>query len=105
MKWNRSEYYAISVGRLADQIAGGGKLVRPIPDVPTRLPLDTIRTLQENLAIQGFNVGTIDGLIGPATRRAIAAWQHARGFIPDGFTHQETLSALSGETVPATATP
>jgi len=99
MKWNRSEYYAISVGRLADQIAGGGKLVRPIPDVPSRLPLNIIRTVQESLAIQGFEVGPIDGLIGPATRRAIAAWQHAGGLIPDGFTHQGTLSALSGEPV------
>lgn len=105
MKWNRSEYYAISVGRLADQIAGGGKLVRPIPDVPERLPLESIRTLQENLAVLGFEVGKIDGLVGPATRRAIAAWQHARGWIPDGFTHPETLDALSNTPVPAPATP
>ncbi len=105
MKWNRSEYYAISVGRLADQIAGGGKLVRPIPDIPERLPLESIRTLQENLALLGFEVGPIDGLAGPATRRAIAAWQHARGWIPDGFTHPETLSALGDAPVPSSTTP
>lgn len=106
MKWNRSEFYAIAVGRLADQIAGGGRLVRPIPDTPKRLPLDAIRTLQENLALLGFDVGNIDGLLGPATRKALASWQHARGWIPDGFTHPETLAALT-ETVdtPVTAEP
>jgi membrane-bound lytic murein transglycosylase B len=67
--------------------------------------VESVRTLQENLAVLGFDVGTIDGLLGPATRRAIAAWQHARGWIPDGFTHPETLEALATTPVPAAATP
>jgi membrane-bound lytic murein transglycosylase B len=96
MKWNRSEYYAISVGRLADQIAGGGKLVRPIPDnAPKRLPLQTTQTLQRNLAARGFDVGAIDGLIGPGTRRAIAAFQQSHGWPPHGFTDPRTLAALT----------
>ena len=101
MKWNRSEYYAISVGRLADQIAGGGKLVRSIPDnVPRRLPLQTTQALQRNLAARGFDVGAIDGLIGPGTRRAIAAFQQSQGWPPHGFTDPRTLAAL---TMPATS--
>ncbi len=117
MKWNRSEYYAISVGRLADQIAGGGKLVRSIPaTAPKRLPMQTIVSLQGSLAERGFDVGAIDGLVGPSTRRAIAAFQRSRGWLPHGFTDERTLAALSappavsapgqpGTTEPATLSP
>jgi len=109
MKWNRSEYYAISVGRLADQIAGGGKLVRSIPtDAPKRLPMQTIVSLQGSLADRGFEVGAIDGLVGPSTRRAIAAFQKSQGWLPHGFTDHRTLAALTvptGPGEPATATP
>jgi len=104
MQWNRSEYYAISVGRLADRIAGGGKLVRPIPEEPRRLPLQTILNVQQNLAARGFDVGPIDGLIGPSTRRALAAFQRSQGWIPDGFTSTETLQIL-GLAPPAAAAP
>ena len=106
MKWNRSEYYAISVGRLADQIAGGGKLVRPIPEnAPKRLPSLTIQTVQRNLAVQGFEVSAIDGLIGPETRRAIAAFQKSKGWLPHGFTDPQTLSTLTTSAAPAVNSP
>ena len=101
MKWNRSEYYAISVGRLADQIAGGGRLVRPVPAEPKRLPLQTILVLQQNLARRGFEVGAIDGLIGPSTRRAIAAFQSSQGWLADGYTDARTLAALARTDAPA----
>ena len=101
MKWNRSEYYAISVGRLADQIAGGGKLVRSIPEsAPRRLPLQSVQTLQRNLAERGFDVGAIDGLVGPGTRRAIAEFQKSQGWPPHGFTDARTLAALTSAGAP-----
>ncbi len=94
MGWNRSEYYALTVGRLADRIAGAGRLARAIPDGPKKWPLATVRRLQEVLAERGFAPGSADGFFGPATRKALAAFQASLGQVADGYPHPATLDAL-----------
>ncbi len=94
MRWNRSEFYAIAVGQLADQIAGAGKLVQSPPDDAPRLHRDQVITLQEQLNQKGFNTGTPDGILGPGTRRAIGEFQHQQGMIADGFPGKEVLALL-----------
>lgn len=94
MRWNRSEFYAIAVGQLADQIAGGGKLLQPPPEDAPRLHRDQVIALQEQLNQKGFNTGTPDGILGPGTRRAISEFQHQQGMIADGFPGEEVLSLL-----------
>jgi membrane-bound lytic murein transglycosylase B len=94
MRWNRSEFYAIAVGQLADQIAGGGKLLQPPPEDAPRLHRDQVIALQEQLNQKGFNTGTPDGILGPGTRRAISEFQHQQGMIADGFPGKEVLSLL-----------
>lgn len=94
MRWNRSEFYAIAVGQLADQIAGGGKLVQPPPtDVP-RLHRNQVIALQQQLSLNGVNVGNVDGILGPGTRRAISEFQHQQGLVADGFPDQKVLDLL-----------
>ena len=95
MRWNRSEYYAIAVGRLADRIAGAGKLHRPIPPSDVRLTLDVALQLQENLVLLGHDPGEPDGLVGPATRAALARFQAANGLLPDGHVDQAAIDAVS----------
>ncbi|MBC73854.1 MAG: lytic transglycosylase, partial [Muricauda sp.] len=51
MGWNRSEFYAIAVGHLADRIAGAGKLQTPPPEDMPALSRDNILTLQEALKL------------------------------------------------------
>ncbi|WP_039914807.1 lytic murein transglycosylase [Cellvibrio mixtus] len=94
MRWNRSEFYAIAVGQLADQIAGAGKLVQSPPEDAPRLHRDQVITLQEQLNQKGFNTGTPDGILGPGTRRAIGEFQHQQGMIADGFPGKEVLALL-----------
>jgi len=94
MRWNRSEFYAIAVGQLADQIAGGGKLVQAPPENVPRLRRDQVIALQQQLNNKGFNTGTPDGILGPATRRAIGEFQHQQGMIADGFPGTEVLGLL-----------
>ncbi len=94
MRWNRSEFYAIAVGQLADQIAGGGKLLQPPPEDAPRLHRDQVIALQEQLNQKGFNTGTPDGILGPGTRRAISEFQHQQGMIADGFPGKEVLGLL-----------
>lgn len=94
MGWNRSEFYAIAVGHLADRIAGAGVLQNPPPkDAPTLLR-DTIMQLQQALNKQGFNAGEPDGILGPASRKAIRNYQHANKMIADGYPSQTLLNAF-----------
>jgi membrane-bound lytic murein transglycosylase B len=91
MGWNRSEAYALSVGRLADRIAGAGDLHRPLPPIEDlQVPTREVVRLQERLNELGFDAGGADGIIGPGTRRAVSAFQHANGRIADGFPDPET---------------
>jgi len=94
MRWNRSEFYAIAVGQLADQIAGGGKLLQSPPKNVPRLHRDQVIFLQQQLNNKGFNLGTPDGILGPATRRAIGEFQDKQGMVADGFPSAEVLGLL-----------
>ena len=38
-----------------------------------KLPREVVKTYQKQLAARGFDVGTPDGVYGPATRRALKA--------------------------------
>jgi len=94
MGWNPSQFYALSVGRLADQIGGLGELRTKIPAGPKRLALTQVRQMQNRLGALGFDTGGVDGRIGPATRRALASFQSQAGLIPDGFPDATTLAKL-----------
>ena len=94
MHWNRSEFYALAVGVLADRIAGGGKLVKSPPEDAPRLHRDQVTTIQEQLNQKGFNAGTPDGIFGPGTRRAISEFQHQQGMIADGYPGKNVLGLL-----------
>ncbi len=100
MRWNRSEFYALAVGRLADRIAGGGPLSRPPPEITERISADDVRQLQMDLASLGFDVGEPDGIVGPATRRALSQFQASRERIADGHLDAEILAAVREEASP-----
>ena len=94
MQWNRSEYYAITVGRLADRIAGSVALTRKIPTEHEPISIGEVLRLQKNLGELGYDPGKIDGLYGPATRRALSRFQSARGLIADGYLDREAMQAV-----------
>ncbi len=97
MGWNQSEYYAIAVGHMADRIAGAGELHQPPPDDAPRLSRDQVMEIQQTLADKGHDVGEVDGIWGPATRRALSTFQDEKGMVPDGFPSREVLSLLDIE--------
>lgn len=94
MKWNRSEYYALAVGRLADRIAGGGSLRQPPPDGP-RMSREQIRALQQYLTEDGYETGPVDGVFGSQTRRALQAFQRENNLIADGYPSEQLLGRLT----------
>ncbi|MBU3071273.1 lytic murein transglycosylase [Aestuariicella sp. G3-2] len=93
MKWNRSQFYALSVGVLADRINGAGRLQHPFPDV-SALTRDQIMQIQTALEASGFDPGKIDGQPGPQTTRAIRDYQKNQGILADGFADQGVLKSL-----------
>ncbi len=94
MGWNRSEYYALAVGHLADRIAGAGRLIRPLPDDGVRLARADVIRLQSELNALGFALGAPDGILGPATRGALGRFQHSNGLVADGHLDQELIDAI-----------
>ena len=95
-QYNNSTAYALSVGLLADRIAGGRALLTPWPH-ETPLSLADRLDAQNALAKLGFDPGPIDAMIGMNTRVAIRAWQKARGLPADGYLSVEVLSRLRSE--------
>jgi membrane-bound lytic murein transglycosylase B len=95
MKWNRSEFYGLSVGLLADRLIGAGGLARPPSTTEQALSRDMIERIQGRLNHLGFDAGAADGVMGPATRSALRAFQKSAGMIADGYPDPATLSALA----------
>ncbi|WP_223423793.1 lytic murein transglycosylase [Alcanivorax limicola] len=96
MRWNRSEFYALSVGHLADRIVGAGALSRAPVDAP-RLHRDQVKVVQTTLNDKGFEAGEVDGILGPGTRAALGRFQKDQGMIADGFPGKEVLARLGVE--------
>ncbi|MEH6590963.1 MAG: lytic murein transglycosylase [Halioglobus sp.] len=94
MQWNRSTSYALSVGHLADRIAGAGALKQSIPNDQPRLRRVDVIQMQELLMEKGFDSGEPDGLLGPATRSALREFQISADMIGDGFPDRKTLDKL-----------
>ena len=93
MRWNNSEFYAIAVGHLADRIINGAPLSADLPDLPP-IPRQEIKAMQLALAQQGYDVGGADGIMGPATRAGLRAFQNKKGLIADGFPSVEVRQQL-----------
>jgi membrane-bound lytic murein transglycosylase B len=93
LRWNNSEFYGIAVGQLANRIIDKDKLSKPLPDLPN-YSIQQMANMQRQLTSIGFDVGGIDGIIGPATRGAIAKFQASQNMIADGFPSTKTLEAI-----------
>lgn len=93
MRWNRSEFYAISVGHLADRINGEPPLKVSPPEQP-RLSREQVKQLQTKLNAAGFDVGNPDGIFGRNSIAGLQAFQRSQNMIADGFPSAEVFIAL-----------
>ena len=94
MRWNRSEFYALSVGHLADRIAGAAALQRLPPVDTVKITREQVRQLQMDLSKLGIDAGEADGVMGSATRQAISRFQQKTRRIADGHLDTALLIAI-----------
>lgn len=93
MRWNRSEFYAIAVGHLADRVNGAAPLRVSAPDHGLFNRSD-IKLMQAKLNELGFDVGKPDGVLGRNSIAGVQAFQRSKNLIADGFPDQKTFAAL-----------
>lgn len=97
MRWNRSESYALSVGYLADRIAGAGPLRQSPPVDQRALSRADVEVLQQQLNQLGFEAGEEDGIFGSGTRTALSEFQRSQGLVADGYPDADSIEGLQEE--------
>ena len=93
-KYNASLAYVLGVGHLGDRIMDGKSFYHKWPRNEEALSTNEKKELQEFLLHSGFDIGKVDGMIGPKTIEAIRSLQSKLGKIPDGFATKDFLKGL-----------
>ena len=96
LEWNQSFTYALTAAVLATRFAGAPAYDPRNPD--PGLDRDGMKDLQTRLEAHGYDVGTVDGILGTNTREAVRKEQQRLGLPVDGWPTAELLRRLaSGE--------
>ena len=95
LQWNQSLNYATTAAYLATRIAGA-PVMSPGRDGIPDLDGEQTKELQRLLAKRGFDVGTIDGLVGEKTRSAVKQMQLKFKLPADSYPTPELLAMLRG---------
>jgi peptidoglycan hydrolase-like protein with peptidoglycan-binding domain len=64
---------------------------------------DDIRWAQVELRYRGIYQGSLDGIVGPETKRALSEFQKINGLSPSESLDAQTWEALTGSGIPAIA--
>lgn len=95
LRYNNSNSYALTVSLLAQRIAGGPAVQAEWPRDLRALTRGEMLSLQTGLNRRGFESGTPDGQMGPATRNALRQFQRSQGLPADGFPTEEVLRLVA----------
>jgi membrane-bound lytic murein transglycosylase B len=94
LKYNYSTSYALSVAHLGDRILGGRRIIAKWPVQEQPLSLDERKEVQTLLLARGYEVGSVDGVLGLKSRKAARGFQKALGWPQDGFINKALLEEL-----------
>ena len=92
--YNNSDFYAIGVGHLADRLGGAGPLRGTFPPDANGLTKADRLAVQRGLKARGYDIGTIDGVMGSKTEAAIRDYQKRQGLTVTGTANQALLASL-----------
>ena len=98
-EWNKSVNYSLTVGHLADRIAGAAPLVGLNPQHDNNVSRQDAVTIQEVLSSLGYYKDKIDGMIGMKSRAAIREYQKAKGIPADGYPSDDLIRQLRRESL------
>ena len=94
LRYNNAVTYALGVAQLAQQIEGGAAIIAPWPRDLAAMSREQVLALQVALNERGFDAGTPDGVLGPATRAGVRRYQQSQGLPADGYATAELLARL-----------
>ncbi len=92
--YNNSDLYALGVGYLADRIGGAGPLRGSFPPDENGLSRTDRIAIQRGLTARGYDIGTIDGVVGTLTQNAIREFETSQGLPVRGIASREILARL-----------
>ncbi len=92
LEWNQSATYALTAAVLATRFAGAPAYDPRNPD--PGLDQAGMKALQTKLEARGYDVGTVDGILGTNTREAVRKEQMRLGLPVDGWPTAELLEKL-----------
>lgn len=92
LEWNQSITYALTAANLAARLAGAPAF--DPRNAEPGLAGDQMKELQTRLEARGYDVGTVDGILGTNTREAIRQEQKRLGLPVDGWPTPELLGKL-----------
>lgn len=96
LKYNNSTSYALAIGLLANNFVRPTEVQASWPRGERQLGRSERIELQELLAVNGFDPGPADGIIGANTRKAIRALQLQLNWPADGYPNEALLKQLRG---------
>ncbi|TPM30759.1 lytic murein transglycosylase [Mesorhizobium sp. B2-3-5] len=92
LEWNQSFTYALTAANLAARLAGAPPIDPRNPE--PGLNDEQMKALQTKLEARGYDVGTVDGILGTNTREAIRKEQTRLDLPVDGWPTPELLGKL-----------
>jgi lytic murein transglycosylase len=92
LEWNKSFVYALTAAYLATRIDGAPRMT--VRTKVATLSQSQMKSLQEDLAERGYELGKIDGVLGQQTRLAVREAQKKLGMPADGWPTAELLQKL-----------
>ena len=93
-KYNNSTSYAMGITVLGEALRGRPSISTPWPRSDKPLSFENKKAMQTKLNTLGYNVGGVDGQIGPNSRKAIRAWQKSQGLPADGYLEKQLYLRL-----------
>ncbi len=93
-KYNNSTSYAMGITVLGEALRGKSSITTSWPRNDKPLSFENKKSMQAKLNALGYNVGGVDGQIGPNSRKAIRAWQTSQGLPADGYMEQTLYRRL-----------
>jgi len=98
-RYNNADAYALAVSVLSERIAGRVGIVGRWPNNAQRIDRQAVMRVQQALLDNGFDSGTVDGVLGNQTQRALQAYQAKNAMVADGFLSVELYHRLTA-TIP-----